>query len=547
MRLAAGWIGGLALLAGLGVGTGGVAARPAPVVDGPKLVLAFFYCWYGPTSFDQGQMSDRPAPPYISDHDDVIDRQIRQAQQAGIDAFIYSWMGQGDVTANNFPKVLAAAQARDFKLTLYFEVDAALRRGDMAQQLRDLITKYSDHPAFLRWNGKPVLFFWRPEAYGDPAAWRRLRQQIDPDSALLWSVDTVNANYLDAFDTIHFFSAGKWRADTDVGAVHKQWRAVTDRYNRDHGTQRRWVAGIIPGWDESRVRPARPNAKVFPRQDGRMYETAWQAAIDSNPELVTITSWNEWFEGTQIEPSATYGNLYLDLTRTWVARYKGQTLPPLPAPQLSPNQCEVMNGYRVCGKFLEYWKQHGGLGQLGYPISDERVEPSLTDGGKRYTVQYFERAVLELHPENAPPYDVLLTQLGAYRYQCKYPGGAPNQRDGAGQPLAFGETGHSVSGKFREYWEQHGGLAQQGYPISGEFEEVSDLDPGKSYTVQYFERAVFEYHPENAGTPYEVLLAQLGAYHRDGTLCPAAAAAGVPAAGCRLAQRALLRLGDPGL
>ena len=75
----------------------------------------------------------------------------------------------------------------------------------------------------------------------------------------------------------------------------------------------------------------------------------------------------------------------------------------------------------------------------------------------------------------------------------------------------FPQTGHTVCGKFLTYWQQHGGLAQQGYPISEEFSETSFLN-GKPYTVQYFERAVFELHPENAGTPYEVELTQLGTY-----------------------------------
>lgn len=75
----------------------------------------------------------------------------------------------------------------------------------------------------------------------------------------------------------------------------------------------------------------------------------------------------------------------------------------------------------------------------------------------------------------------------------------------------FPETKHTVQGKFWQYWQSHGGLAQQGYPISDEFQERSDLN-GKTYTVQYFERAVFEFHPENAGTQYEVLLSQLGTF-----------------------------------
>ena len=81
-----------------------------------------------------------------------------------------------------------------------------------------------------------------------------------------------------------------------------------------------------------------------------------------------------------------------------------------------------------------------------------------------------------------------------------------------GNCQTFPQTGKTICGKFLAYWQSHGGLAQQGYPISAEFTEASDLDPGKSYTVQYFQRAVFELHPEYAGTPYEVLLAQLGTY-----------------------------------
>jgi hypothetical protein len=56
----------------------------------------------------------------------------------------------------------------------------------------------------------------------------------------------------------------------------------------------------------------------------------------------------------------------------------------------------------VCGRFLDYWKTNGGLAQQGFPISNPLQEVSSTDG-KSYTVQYFERAVFELHPENAPP------------------------------------------------------------------------------------------------------------------------------------------------
>jgi Domain of unknown function (DUF4352) len=92
-------------------------------------------------------------------------------------------------------------------------------------------------------------------------------------------------------------------------------------------------------------------------------------------------------------------------------------------------------GKQVCDRFLQYWQANGGLAQQGLPLSDEFQEVSPVDG-KTYTVQYFERAVFEKHPENAPPYDVLLSLLGREKYLAKYPGGLPT----SGTPVAAGQT-----------------------------------------------------------------------------------------------------------
>jgi hypothetical protein len=43
----------------------------------------------------------------------------------------------------------------------------------------------------------------------------------------------------------------------------------------------------------------------------------------SDPEWITITSFNEWFEGSMIEPSATYGTLYLNLTQQFAKQWHG--------------------------------------------------------------------------------------------------------------------------------------------------------------------------------------------------------------------------------
>ncbi|GEM_PF-2373062 len=163
----------------------------------------------------------------------------------------------------------------------------------------------------------------------------------------------------------------------------------------------------------------------------------------------------------------------------------------------------------VRGSFLAYWQQSGGLTRFGYPISDELRQASPTDG-KTYTMQYFERAIFEYHPEAGQ--QVLLSQLGSFRYNEKYKAGAPAQQANTSNPRQFTETSKTLGGRFRSYWEQNGGLASFGYPISNELQEKSELD-GKSYLVQYFERAVFEYHPENAA-PNDVLLTQLGTYRQ---------------------------------
>ncbi|MFN8513875.1 MAG: hypothetical protein U0232_16840 [Thermomicrobiales bacterium] len=180
--------------------------------------------------------------------------------------------------------------------------------------------------------------------------------------------------------------------------------------------------------------------------------------------------------------------------------------------------CFAETGYCIRGSFLTYWIANGGLARNGFPLSAERRE--LLEDGHEYTVQYFERVRLELHPENAPPYDVLLGHFGRRmlpRYSILV------RIDVATAPVDprpgytyFPETGHNVAPRFMTYWLANGGLAQFGYPIAEEFARVPLVEEGTGRelapdgTVQYFERARLEYHPENAGTPYEILLGQFG-------------------------------------
>lgn len=115
-----------------------------------------------------------------------------------------------------------------------------------------------------------------------------------------------------------------------------------------------------------------------------------------------LTSVERWIMWTQrcIIALTTLGLLLVG----WIG-----AVPAVAAAQ--PNGvCFAETGKCIQGRFLEYWQSHGGLALNGYPLSDERQE--LLEDGHTYTVQYFERVRMELHPENQPPYDVLLGQFG---------------------------------------------------------------------------------------------------------------------------------------
>jgi hypothetical protein len=161
-------------------------------------------------------------------------------------------------------------------------------------------------------------------------------------------------------------------------------------------------------------------------------------------------------------------------------------------------------GLRPSARFASYWQQHGSLPLFGYPITPERIERSPTDG-KEYVVQWFERARFEWHPEYAgTEAEVLLGLLGRQATEGRsFPAIAPPANV---ESVCAKETGHCVWGRFLDRWRELG-VPIVGLPISDQFQEQNT--DGKTYWVQYFERARFEYHPENK-PPYDVLLGLLG-------------------------------------
>ena len=237
--------------------------------------------------------------------------------------------------------------------------------------------------------------------------------------------------------------------------------------------------------------------------------------------------------------------LALPLAALYAAPWRTLRAAP-PASQSAPFAYVPATGHNIGLAIKRFYETNGGLAIFGLPLTE-----LIEQDGMR--VQYFERARFELHPELPAPYFVSLTRVGSLLasqradaafgpvdahsagnrartnadergYQasihvCPRPSASSDEDCEellAPQPTAepdprafFPTTGHTLGGVFGAFWRDNGQLALFGYPISEEFYEVNAID-GRTYLVQYFERARFELHPELAGTAYEVQLGHLG-------------------------------------
>ncbi len=195
----------------------------------------------------------------------------------------------------------------------------------MIRALQYVIAHYANDPHYFHWHGKPVIFFASPIVGNNRtlSTWAFIRSQVDPRTQEIWSAEGTDLSALSVFDGIHLFSAGYWGIlHGDMAAEDQGFRSSIDAYNSAHHTQKIWAAGVLPGYDDTRV-PERTGTYILPRKNGATYRTSWMAAIASNPDWITITTFNEWFEGAMIEPSIHYGNLYLDLTAQYAKLWHG--------------------------------------------------------------------------------------------------------------------------------------------------------------------------------------------------------------------------------
>ncbi|MEZ4620466.1 MAG: endo-1,3-alpha-glucanase family glycosylhydrolase [Caldilineaceae bacterium] len=305
---------------------------PAAQSSADPLVFAFYYTWFDENTWSYDKLSDLPAEPYVSRDRGVMGRHIDQAKAAGIDAFLVAWYGPGgdtNQTEPNLTALLEEAATRNFKIGILFETDSPFLGGTDAitGALHHALQVHASQPAFLRVDGRPVIFFWRPTIYGVDT-WRTVRNQVDPGYGSLWIAEGVDTSYLTLFDG-HYLYSNTWNPPTDLAYTNQKFANLVGQARQQQGTNKLWISTVMPGYNDLRIRPNGGFAKD--REGGAYYERSWQAAIASAPNWVVITSFNEWPEGSYIEPSTAFGGQYLGLTAAWSAQFKTGGPRPDPA------------------------------------------------------------------------------------------------------------------------------------------------------------------------------------------------------------------------
>jgi hypothetical protein len=295
------------LIVALAIPAFGPGAPPARAADGSPPVLAYYYIWYTATSWNRAKRDYPMLGRYDSGDANVMRTQIRWAKQAGIDGFIVSWKSTPSLD-QRLATLVRVADDEHFKLGIIYQgLDFERKPVPVAQVAEDLETfadRYAKDPAFKIFDRPLVVwsgtweFSDRDVQEGTHLARNRL--------LVLGSARNIRdyrriARYVDG-NAYYWSSVNPATFPDYQGKLDELSKAVHDRAGL-------WVAPAAPGFDAS----ALGGTTVVDRKDGDTLRQEWSAAVKSSPDALGLISWNEFSENSQVEPSRTYGDRYLQV------------------------------------------------------------------------------------------------------------------------------------------------------------------------------------------------------------------------------------------
>jgi len=298
---------------------------------------AFYYPWYGnpETEGDYVQWNHavavRQGPPrsfpggddiganfypalgcYSNNDDGTLTTHMKQLKQAGVGVISVSWWGKDSFTDKTLPRLFRVAGEHGIKINFHFEPRLG-PGGRNASMVRDglvyLIDRFGEHPALYRdpkRGNRPMIYLYdsyltKAEEWATilaPGGINTIRgTPYDTVVIGLWVKKTEERFFLDGhFDGFYTYFASD---GFTYGSTTSHWSAM-QAWAREHHML--FIPCVAPGYKDTRIRPWN-GRNTRRREQGNYYDHMFEAAINVHPELIAITSFNEWHEGTQIEPA----------------------------------------------------------------------------------------------------------------------------------------------------------------------------------------------------------------------------------------------------
>jgi hypothetical protein len=280
--------------------TGAASGRPIPV-------LAYYYIWFNPTSWNRAKIDYPLVGRYSSDDLAVMRQQVSLAKQAGISGFLVSWKNTPALN-RRLTTLRAVATAAGFKLAIVFEGrdfhGNPLPMTQVRASFRYIARLYSRDPVFHLF-GKPLIMWsgtWVYRRDQLAAITRSYRSRL-----LLLASEKQVAAY-EAIADLFAGNAYYW-SSVDPLRTPGYTRKLAEFATAVHSRHGMWIAPAAPGFDAKLV----GGTRVIPRRDGRTLRLEMNAALDSSPDAIGLISWNEYSENSEVEPSRAYGTTALNV------------------------------------------------------------------------------------------------------------------------------------------------------------------------------------------------------------------------------------------